>query len=390
MTSENAEKNEHGANGISSLEQMVEALKVRDYIVTSQKRYRIGDPEYGEDQFYFQFMIEFYDHEQWILHHTTTIRDRITEQQWHSEHIKRLNEYVKRAYVVVPDGMSLKERQIAQNYNDKIASGRIYSALDGVLPFESMYNLIEHKAASLLEDGQAKARLGLHFEQKLVDTLNNVQNLKKWKGISTTAVGYMYTLYADVMRALRVDPNSLECIDATSDIPKLPSGGLPKTDVLVELTMSDGTKMDYTFSCKRSSASRVSVHEYTADAFSKVLNPDDEELKDLLIEFQTVGGVRSMNEGHAEALERRLSMYKSKLSKWVLAGVGGEGNPKVQWATHIISVNENSNSCSIKSIDDYLKECEEQGVGGQLGTPFQWTYPSGGLGKRIQLKMKVV
>ncbi len=389
MSKENTDKNEHGANGIESLEQMISSLKGRDYIVNAQKRYRIADPEYGEEQFYFQFLIEFSNHDQWILHHTTSIRDRIAEQQWHSEHIKRLNENVEKAYVVVPDGMEAKESNIAQNYNDKIEHHRIFSALDGVVPLGTIYRMIEYKAAGLLEAGQAKAKLGLHFEEKLVDSLNNQQNLEKWKGSSSTAVGYLYSLFEDVMKALGIKRQELILVSATSDIPKLPSGGSPKTDVLVELSMSDGTKKDYTFSCKRSSADRVSVHEYTADAFSNVLNPDDNELRSLLLEFQAAGGIKKMQEEHAKAFSQRLRTYDRKLSEWVLSGAGGEGDPKIQWASHIIVLNENTNTYKISTIDEYIRECEDKNAGGQFGTLFQWTYPSGGLGKRIQLKMKV-
>lgn len=390
MPEDNANKNEHGANGITSLEQMIDSLRAMDYIVASQKRYRIADPDYEEEQFYFQFLIEFQDNEQWILHHTTSIRDRITEQQWHSEHIKRLNAYVKKAYVVVPDGLDSKEKANATNYNDKIVGKKIYSALDGVVPFESIYRMIEHKATGLMESGKAHAKLGLHFEEKLVDSLNNSQNLNKWKNTSTTSVGYLYALFADVMSTLRMRPAEVSYVTATSDIPKLPSGGSPKTDVLLEVRKVDGTEEVYTFSCKRSSADRVSVHEYTADAFSKVLNPEDEELRKLLIEFQTVGGVRGMNPSNASLLEKRLTVYRDRLSKWVLGGIGGEGDPNIQWASHIITVNENTNSYKIKTIGDYIMEYDKQGVKGQLGTPFQWTYPSGGKGKRIQLKGKMI
>lgn len=390
MSKDNENKKIHGANGISSLEQMIESLKAKDYIVAWQKKYRIADPNYEEEQFYFQFLIEFQDHEQWILHHTTSIRDRITEQQWHSEHIKRLNGYVKKAYVVVPDGLDSKEKTNAINYNDKIVDKKIYSALDGVLPFEKMYRMIEHKATDLMESGKAHAKLGLHFEEKLVDSLNNSQNLDKWKNLSSTSVGYLYELFVDVMRALRVKPTEVTNVSATSDIPKLPSGGSPKTDVLVEIRKIDGKKEDFTFSCKRSSADRVSVHEYTAEAFSKVLNPKDEELKNLLVEFQTVGGVRSMNPDSVLLLEKKLTAYRDRLSKWVLGGIGGEGDPQIQWASHIITVNENTNTYKINTIDEYILEYDAQGITGQLGTPFQWTYPSGGKGKRIQLKGKMI
>lgn len=62
----------------------------------------------------------------------------------------------------------------------------------------------------------------------------------------------------------------------------------------------------------------------------------------------------------------------------------------MQWVTHIITVNENTNSYSIKTIEEYIAECDRQDVGGQLETPFQWAYSSGGSGKRIQLKGKLL
>lgn len=386
---DSVDKNKHGANGMSSLEQMIETLKARDYICSSQRKYRVADPEYGDDQFYFQFLIEFQDKEQWLLHSTTSIRDRIAEQQWHSEHIKRLNEYVKKAYVVVPDELDKKEKGIAESYNRKIQEGHILSAIDGVISFQDAYREIEHKATGLMDPGQAKAKLGLHFEEKLVDALNNDQNLQLWKNQSTTATGYLYKLFIDVMHAVNVSPNEVLFLKASSQIPKLPSGGSPKTDVYLEIEMLSGRK-SFTFSCKRSTEDRVSVHEYTANAFANVLNPEDGELRTLLAEFQEVGGVRAMNPIRAELLEKRLRRYSHALSEWVLGGIGGEGDKKVQWASHIITVNENSNTYKVASIDDYITECERNGIEGQLGTLFQWTYPSGGKGKRIQLKGKMI
>lgn len=43
----------------------------------------------------------------------------------------------------------------------------------------------------------------------------------------------------------------------------------------------------------------------------------------------------------------------------------------------------------IRTVDEYISEIMNH-VNGQLGTPFQWTYPSGGKGKRIQLKCKLI
>lgn len=385
----NINKNQHGAKGIESLDGMVESLKAMDYIIDAKKNYSIADPDYKKKQFKFQYLIEFQNNEQWILHHTTSIRDRINCQQWHSEHIKRLNEYVKKAYVVVPDDLSEKEEHTAKAYNDSIVDKKIYSALDGVLPFATMYSLIEKRAAELLSSGKAHAKLGLHFEKKLVDALNNDQNFDKWKNGSETAVGYLYSLYMDVITKLQIKKDEVIALKATSDIPKLPSGGTPKTDVFLEVQTVDGN-MDYTFSCKRSDSSWVSVHEYTADTFSSILNPEDMELKDLLIDFQNAGGIKALGDEKETALSERMKRYADKLAKWVIGGIGGEGDEKTQWAEYIITLDENNNTYSIHTVEEYIDECKVQGVEGQFGTLFKWTYPSGGKGKRIQLKGKML
>ncbi len=376
-------------NGISSMEQMLNSLVSMDYILCFEKGYRIGDPDYEDKQFYFQYLIEFNNNEQWILHHTTSIRDRILEQQWQSEHIKRLNHRVSKAYVVVPDEMNDREKRNAENYNEKIENKRIFSALDGVYSFSKMYQTIEQKAASLMDFGQAKAKLGLHFENKLVDCLNNAQNFERWQKRTTTKVGYLYTLYCEIMNKLIVSPTELISVQANSNIPKLPSGGSPKTDVRVVIKTTAG-EYAYTISCKRSSSDKVSVHEYTAFSFSKTLNPNDSELLDLLLEFQGAGGIKAMSKESAMRLERKMALYSKRLSLWALAGIDGEGDPNVQWATHVLTVNEETNTYTFNTVDEYIEKIDSLNVKGQFGTPFQWTYPSGGKGKRIQLKMKML
>jgi hypothetical protein len=193
----------------------------------------------------------------------------------------------------------------------------------------------------------------------------------------------------DVLTKLQIKKEDVISFNATSDIPKLPSGGSPKTDVLLEVQTLNGIK-DFTFSCKRSDSAWVSVHEYTAETFSTVLNPEDAELKALLLEFQNAGGIKALGDEGNEALSGRMKFYADKLAKWVIGGIGGEGNEKTQWAEYIITLDENSNTYSIHTIDEYIDECKSQGVEGQFGTLFRWTYPSGGKGKRIQLKGKML
>lgn len=386
---ENINKSLHGAKGIEALDNMVNTLQELGYIKIVKKNYSIADPNFGEAQFKFQYLIEFRDKEQWILQHTTSIRDRINCQQWHSENIKRLNPHVKKAYVVVPDGLSEAEWRKVLNYHNKIASRSIYSALDGIFPLGTAYYMIEQKAASLLPDGTAHAKLGLGFEDKLAGVLDDKQNFEKWKYNATTSTGYLYPLYLDVLKILGLKKEEVIALKATSDIPKLPSGGQPKTDVLLYAETEQGIR-NYTFSCKRSNSSWVSVHEYTADAFARVLNPDDTHLKELLYEFQQAGGSKAMGVQKSEEFEECIKKYSDVLSRWVIGGAGGEGDRNTQWAEYIITFNENQNTYSIHTVEGYIEECKRQDVKGQFGTLFKWTYPSKGKGKRIQLKGKIL
>lgn len=386
---ENINKSLHGAKGIEALDNMVNTLQELGYIKIVKKNYSIADPDFGEAQFKFQYLIEFRDKEQWILQHTTSIRDRINCQQWHSENIKRLNPHVKKAYVVVPDGLSEAEWRKVLNYHSKIASRSIYSALDGIFPLGTAYYMIEQKAASLLPDGTAHAKLGLGFEDKLAGVLDDKQNFEKWKYNATTSTGYLYPLYLDVLKILGLKKEEVIALKAISDIPKLPSGGQPKTDVLLYAETAQGIR-NYTFSCKRSNSSWVSVHEYTADAFARVLNPDDTHLKELLYEFQQAGGAKAMGVQKSEEFEECIKKYSDVLSRWVIGGAGGEGDRNTQWAEYIITFNENQNTYSIHTVEGYIEECKRQDVKGQFGTLFKWTYPSKGKGKRIQLKGKIL
>lgn len=386
---DNIFKNIHGASGIKSIKDMIDNLQKMGYIVAAEANYRIADPQYGSKQFFFQYAIEFQDKEQWILHSTTSIRDRINQQQWHSEHIKRLNHYVKRAYVVVPDNLSDAEQRLAETYNQNIVEKRIYSAIDGVVSLAAVYNMIEKKAADLMSSGTAHARLGLNFEKKIVDVLNNEQNFDKWTKGTETSVGYLYPLFMDIMKRLKLNSQEILSLWSTSNIPQLPSGGKPKADVMLVVNTDTGDEI-HTFSCKRSNSDWVSVHEYTAETFCMVLNPEDEELRSLLNEFQSVGGVKALGEEKEKKLASQLKKYSDSLSRWVIGGIGGEGDPNTQWAEYIITLHEGSEEYTIYTVEEYMRECESRGIIGQLSTMFRWTYPSGGKGKRIQLKGKVL
>lgn len=388
--SDNTEKSNRGRSGQENLKDIIESLQAKDYIVSYDTDYRDGYKGFDPKQFFFQYIIEYENKESWILHSTTSIRsDRMNIQQWNAEHLKRLNGYIKKAYVVYPNGLSDKELRNAKNYQDKLQEGTQYSAVDGVVSQSEMYSIVERYALELLgSKGKALARRGNNFESWVTEILNSTENFLKWKNNDSIKTGFVYDVYIKLIENMDLKKQDVVGINATNDVPRLPSGGKAKTDILVTVDTFDG-EYTFTYSCKKSGSDWVSAHEYSAEQFVETLGIDEPDLVAALNDFQTVGTIERLPKPSFEALSRRLSAYNERLNKWVLGGIGGQGNPENQWAQNIITYNENTSSFKIESIDDYVESLERKGMTGNFGTLFKWTYPSGGLGKRIQLKMKV-
>lgn len=388
--SDNTEKSNRGISGQENLKELIESLCDKDYIVSYVEDYRDGYKGFDEKQFFFQYRIEFSNHECWLLHSTTSIRsDRMNIQQWNAEHLKRLNGYVKKAFVVYPNGLPEKEEKIAKSYQRKLADARAYSAVDGVFCQSEMYARVERYALELMgSKGKALAARGVNFEKWIVEILNNQDNYSKWKNGNDIQTGYMYDVYRSFIESMDLNRSQVVGIVATNDIPKLPTGGQPKTDILITVDTYEG-EFVFTYSCKKTCKDWISAHEYSADQFIDTLQVREEELASAIIEFQQCGSIERMQKSSVETMACRMMAYNERLNKWVLGGNGGSGDPNTQWAQYLVTYNENTSEIKISSIDEYIEAARKRGYSGNFGTMFKWTYPSGGLGKKIQLKMRI-
>ncbi len=388
--SDNTEKSNRGRSGQENLKDIIESLQAKDYIVSYQSDYRDGYKGFDSKQFFFQYLIEYENKESWILHSTTSIRsDRMNIQQWNAEHLKRLNGYIKKAYVIYPNGLDEKELKNARSYQKKLEEGKQYSAVDGVVSQSEMYSIVEKYALEMLGNkGKALAKRGNNFESWITEILNSTENFLKWKNNDSIKTGFVYDVFLKLVENMDLKKQEVVGINATNDIPKLPTGGKAKTDILVTVDTFEG-EYTFTYSCKKSGSDWVSAHEYTADQFVDVLGIEDKEVADGLRDFQMVGSIEKLKPASFEALSKRLSAYNERLNKWVLGGIGGQGDENTQWANNIITYNDSTSNFKIEKIEDYIGELEQKGMTGNFGTLFRWTYPSGGLGKRIQLKMRV-
>ena len=145
-------------NGIlnkASLTAELKALQDNGVISFCSKDYRNGYEGFDKKQFFAPFYIEFPNGEGWLLFASNSIRnDRMNNQQWSSLHLKKLSSNITRSYLIIPDEISLndKEKTIASNYQKKITS-TMYSTIEDVCYQTEMINMIvdhsKHLAANI-------------------------------------------------------------------------------------------------------------------------------------------------------------------------------------------------------------------------------------------------
>ncbi len=390
----NSDKSNHGRSAQKSLEDILNAYVEMGYIRVISP-FRIGKEGYSNfEQFYAPFVIVFEDNSKWALFTTTSMRtDRIKGQQWDAMNLKEIDSFITRVYLVYSDGLKDEEKRKFSRQNEKYQSNEEYSKIDSIISQDMLSNLIEEYAISDKSTGQIKDIQGNNFEERVARVLSYAQNLRKWKDNDKLEEGVHYSLFERVVECFKLNKAYTKEINATSDktkIGRLPSGGYPKTDVLVEVTSTDGIEDYYTISCKRSSEKSVSIHQYNADAFADVLDKKNDHLRMLLRYFQECGSKKRFGETNSIELTKELSPYVDKLSMWALGGHGGDGDPQKQVADYILTYDNNTGEASISRIEDYCKHLVEFGAEGFFGTPFSWTYPSKHRGEYIQLKTKII
>ena len=395
MTFSNSDKSNHGKSAQDSLAKILKRCADAEYIVQVIAEYRIGKEGYSNNkQFYAPFLIIFADESKWALFTTTSMRtDRIKGQQWDAYNLKDIDSLITRVYLVYPDGVSDDIKNEFLRQNNKYTSKNEYSIIDAIVSQNEISDMIEAYAIKNKTSGQIKDIQGNSFENRVADVLSFEKNLEKWKNNDIVTEGMHFDIFKNIVECFGLDKDTTKSIIATSDkreIGRLPSGGNPKTDVLVSVTSNDGSVAHYTISCKRSSDKSVSVHQYNADTFADVLDKDNTSLRHLLKYFQEVGNLRDFGKENQEKLTEELSPYVEKLSMWALSGHGGDGNPETQNADYILTYDNNSNSSSIQRIQHYVHHLVDGNVNGHFGTPFSWTYPSKRKGKDIQLKCKIL
>lgn len=404
----NREKSIHGQKTKDALLESLKELKKMSYIKSIETEFRCGYANFNRKQFYANYLITFFNGKQWILYTTASCRtDRVKGNQWDSYNIKKINKNVEKSVLVYPDYLDNDERLNFVAYATKIynsvpleeienpaieTKNYYYSAIDYVVDYNELFELIENYANEDIMLGQKKDSEGKNFEKHIVNILNNKENLKKWKDNNETLVGTNYKVFKQIVDFFELNKNKTYHILATNDnkdIGHLKTSGKPKTDVIIKVyDESKNEQAIFTVSCKKTKAKGVSVHQYSADDFADALDPSNTTLKELLNDFQKNGTLKDFGEEKIEKLTLELKPYLRRLTEWVLSGRYGKITDESQIANYLF-VSDGS-KIYIHAMDEYIDILLASDEKGHFGTPFNWTFASKSRGKNIQLKCRIL
>ena len=300
--------------------------------------------------------------------------------------MKLINANIKKSYIITPNALSEREQKNVNAYKKRIRQKQMYSSIDDILNQSELYTKVEKHALELADNkGCFYSKAGNNFEEWLVEILNNKENYIKWKNDDNLLTGYMFDYFVTIVNKIGLMKEIVIGMNATRNIPRLESNGMPKTDVLLTVNTSDGLKK-FTFSCKRCTLDSVAVHEYSAKQFVEVLGIKERELIDAIYNFQSVGSRKNMKPEFVNVMNEKMKLYNNSLAKWVFSGTGNE----IQRAKFLITYKSEEEKFALYEVGEYIAKLENSNVKGTFGTLFSWTYPSHGKGNRIQLKSRII
>lgn len=220
--------------------------------------------------------------------------------------------------------------------------------------------------------GRDRSNRGINYENELAEVFCNWP-LKEHQALDN--------LISYIQKNLLIHKTEIEKMHATTNVPCLPSGGSPKTDIILTITLKDKKEVKFNISCKKTTAKNVTFHEYSASDFVQVLGIREEKLIELLNRHQDDGSTKNFSREEKNYFKETIQKYKTRLWEWVI--LGKYGSQDEGHLVNLIITNDN-----IYVFSDYVSYLETKKSG--FNTGLNWTYQSRGKGRTIQLKGPVL
>lgn len=191
-----------------------------------------------------------------------------------------------------------------------------------------------------------------------------------------------------------IELNELEDISTTNIVPKRPSGGNSKTDVILKLSLSNGNIRKIPLSIKQTSVAKVAFAEYDVHTICSEVGITDTRLIELMLKHQSDASAKYFTSDEKEELTNLLSTYAERLIRWIVTMTPEESLIGDAYPIGVIKFTVSSNAellnYSIYNIDEYIQYIRYKPNGKQktsgFGTGLSWTYATGSKGRKIQFK----
>lgn len=220
--------------------------------------------------------------------------------------------------------------------------------------------------------GSTRSIRGSKYERQLSEVFSN------WPQIKHPVIENFLIYLKNFKNIVESDIKSMK---ATTQVTSLPSGGPPKTDIILKVFLKNKSILSLNISCKKTSAKSVTFHEYSADDFINVLNIKEERLKQLIYKHQEDGSAKFFSDEEKEYFKQTIQKYKIKLWEWVI--LGKHGSAEKDHIVDIIITND-----KVYLFQDFVNFLSHKKNG--FNTGLSWTRQSRGKSRTIQLKGPVL
>ena len=346
------------------------------------------------------FVVIFENDEIWTVNYTRSLRkDRI------DTHIARFNYlHSDMNLLVIPDYSTQDDlsKPLIKALKDNPSA---YGTSVVVVSFEELLDMIMAnifcykrrdgilgRVPSKTEIAIINGLRGVEIEKIYGKCLSNrtnydcyIKNVDSWKAEETND-SFLPGEFSYIMDYILSDKHINKA--DVSKIESLDIGELKlKPDVFIRLYLNDGSVYEAGISIKSSSSESVSFHEKKAEDFIRVLEINDEAVKNALIHFQEARAVKNLSASEQRSLTEFFSYEnnKRKLVTWVVSGEDADQYRAHYVLSHHYGNDGDSLGISIVSANTYIEEIISRGDSKTFNSGFSWTYKG-----VIQLKGSVL
>lgn len=400
MNLDNKFKSVSGAATVEILKSLLDYISDIDGVnLIINEKYEVGYPNYNKQfKMDFEIIFEDFENEKWLVEATSSVRsDRVYGVEFFADHIRKIDTDVKEIFLVTPDTVNKTDIRSLELYSNNIHSNKYKSFLSDVLTIFDFGNRVLYHATQKISTSKRSNILGKFAEEFIVFILNNENNLLLWNDYDNRrkiVKSFTFDKYKKVLESfgLEFGKDKVYTIFATKKIQKLKNKGYPKTDILVNIFLSNTQHIKRKISVKNTDKESVSVHQgsiddliYALKCFGYTISGDFDRA---LHSLQQYGGIEKLKQyayGDYKLLLDELKNYNVELVEFFIFG---ENSPQVIQSEQIADSILYYKNFQIQNKEDYIiSYLNEFKNSGQYGTPFKWTYQkSSDLGKSVQIK----